>query len=59
MTFQAKRTELFDLTEENSYAAFLNHTTSSRRCSLYAGQGITDLIKLGAKDFKESFPSLL
>ena len=49
----------FNLTEETSYVAFLNHTTSSRRCSLYAGQGITDLIKLSVKDFKESFPSLL
>ena len=24
-----------------------------------AGQGIADLIKLGVKDFKQSFPSLL
>ena len=49
----------FNLTVENSYVAFLNHTTSSRTCSLYAGQGIPDLITLSAKDFKESFPSLL
>ena len=45
----------FNLTVENSYVAFLNHTTSSRTCSLYAGQGIPDLITLSAKDFKESF----
>ena len=38
---------------------FLNHPTWRRRCSLYAGQKIADLIKLAVRDFKESFPNLL
>ena len=49
----------FRLTEESSYVAFLNHTTSSRRCSLHAGQGIADLIKLSVEDFKKSFPLIM
>ena len=53
--FSSKVGCIFWLKGKNPIVAFFIHTILSRRWTLYAGQGITDLIKLRVKNFKASF----
>ena len=53
--FSSKVSCIFWMKGKNPNAAFFIHTTLSRRWTLYAGQGIADLIKLGVKNFKASY----